>query len=832
MNNNILEKGSSNSTTPQGDRLTQEGLIQIAFRNRWIIFITVLVFLAIAFIYISKTTPIYTSTSKLYVEQNEPKIISDYEGVMTRSKNYLYTQAKLIKSTPIVADVVDKTETKKFKTFKGIDNSTAYLKNNLSVFVGKKDDIITVAFDSPHTREAARIVNAVIDSYINYHSTRKQTTVSKVLEILKKEKVKRDNELSEKFKQLLEFTRKNGVVSFNQNGGNIIFQKLSKLAEALTERHLATVNAKADYQAVKSMSGEPAKVEQFAAASPNPGGHVFIREKEIQLKSELRETQAEFKNAKQYATENHPAINALKTKAEYIKGQIDDEAEKFAEAYIEAMRIRWDAAKQKEQEIQESFDEQYQSAQDLGVKATEYTALKSELERAERICEILDERIKELNVTEDTGALNISVLEVAHPASSPSRPEKAKVMSMALAFGLVFGVGLALVRDWLDFKIRSVDEVSAILGLPVLGLIPTMDASQNIVTHSQRIWCTLKSVTTELYRNLSNSTHFSTDKAKNKPSATASYATARSNLRSRNQTIMARAKAYRQVRTAELNGEVKMGTKTLSKESSTKQDDKIKQKNTLIVNRGQKVHLDPRSVVAEAYRTVRTAMFFGVPKGKAKTVLITSPASGDGKTTLVSNLAIAMAQAGQKTIIIDADLRKTGQHVIFQTNRESGLSNVIAGTVNLPEAIKPGPVKDLDLLTSGQEAPNPSEILNSDAFVETLKNLSEFYDRIIIDSAPVTPVADSQILAAICDVTVLVIKAEKSTKRLCQQARDTLLSVGGHLLGVVVNNVPRKRRHYGYYSGYGNYGSYGYYGYAGHYGNSQEKVDSSQNVYA
>jgi capsular exopolysaccharide synthesis family protein len=217
-------------------------------------------------------------------------------------------------------------------------------------------------------------------------------------------------------------------------------------------------------------------------------------------------------------------------------------------------------------------------------------------------------------------------------------------------------------------------------------------------------------------------------------------------------------------------------------------------------------------------------VFFGAPKGEAKTILVTSPAPGDGKSTLVSNLAIAMAQAGQRTLVIDGDFRRPVQHKIFEIDEKRGLSGVLAGRHTIDDAIQPGPVKGLDVLACGPDVPNPSELLNSDAFAETLKNLSERYDRVIIDSPPVAPVADSQILGALCSVTLLVLRAEKSTRRLSQQARDALLSVGAHILGVVVNDVSPKRGHYGYYSGYSRYGGYGSYGYYTYYGSREKKT--------
>lgn len=409
---------------PQSNGISQENFLQIALCHRWTILSTIILFLVAAFLYLLKATPIYTSMSRVYVEQSGPKIIGEYEGVMTQSKNYLYTQGELIKSTPIVANVVDNAQIKRFRTFAGADNLVAYVKKNLNVVIGKKDDIITVSFDSAYPEEAAQLVNAIVDSYIGYHSTHKRSTVFEVLTILQKEKVKRDRELSDKFRQLVEFTRENGVVSFDGEGGNVVFQKLTKLSGALTEAQMAAINARADFEAIKSMVNEPAKIKQFAAASPTAGVRVFVNDIETQLHSELRGAEVELKNARYYCTENHPSIQAIHTKIEHIKQQLNEQAAEFAEAYLEVMRLRWTTAKQREDELQASFDSQRQAAQELGIKATEYSVLQSELKRAERTCEILDDRIKELNVTEDAGALNISILEVARPADSPSKAAK------------------------------------------------------------------------------------------------------------------------------------------------------------------------------------------------------------------------------------------------------------------------------------------------------------------------------------------------------------------------------------------------------------------------
>ncbi len=186
----------------------------------------------------------------------------------------------------------------------------------------------------------------------------------------------------------------------------------------------------------------------------------------------------------------------------------------------------------------------------------------------------------------------------------------------------------------------------------------------------------------------------------------------------------------------------------------------------------------------------------------------------------MSNLAIAIAQTSQKTLIIDADFRRPMQHNIFEiSNDEGGLSSALTGRSTLDEAVRSTSIKYLDLMPTCPGVPNPSEMLNSIAFRKTLETLSARYDRIVIDSPPVMPVTDTQILAAFCNVTLLVLKADKSTRKVSQQARDGLLSVGAHLLGVVVNATSKKRGNYGYYSGYGYYG----YGRYGHKADENEK---------
>jgi capsular exopolysaccharide synthesis family protein len=222
------------------------------------------------------------------------------------------------------------------------------------------------------------------------------------------------------------------------------------------------------------------------------------------------------------------------------------------------------------------------------------------------------------------------------------------------------------------------------------------------------------------------------------------------------------------------------------------------------VARAMAVHLDPRSEVAEAYRTIRTAVYFGPAGTRARTLLVTSPEAGDGKTTSASNLAIAIAQTGRSVLLLDADFRKPTQHKNMDVKDSVGLSSVLSGTETLDRAIQRTGVDGLDILPCGAIPGNPSEILNSQEFGELVDRLALKYDHIIFDSPPVNLVTDARILGAVCDATVLVLRAEKSTRKAAEHARNALLSVGAKLIGAVVNGASRGK-------GYETYGG-SYYG--------------------
>lgn len=234
----------------------------------------------------------------------------------------------------------------------------------------------------------------------------------------------------------------------------------------------------------------------------------------------------------------------------------------------------------------------------------------------------------------------------------------------------------------------------------------------------------------------------------------------------------------------------------------------------------------PKSRFAESYRAIRTSLYFSTRGEQHKVIQITSPTPGDGKTTLAANLAISIAQSGKKVLLTDADFRRPRIHKLFGLDEALGMSSVISGDSELPDAIQATEVENLWCLPCGPRPNNPCELLTSRRFEELLEVLREQYDFVIIDTPPLLAVTDPSAVASRVDGILLTIRLRTRTQLESMRAVELLTAHGGNTLGVVVNGV-------GVSGGYG-YGGYGYnygygYGYGYNYGYGTEDRYAASN---
>jgi capsular exopolysaccharide synthesis family protein len=226
------------------------------------------------------------------------------------------------------------------------------------------------------------------------------------------------------------------------------------------------------------------------------------------------------------------------------------------------------------------------------------------------------------------------------------------------------------------------------------------------------------------------------------------------------------------------------------------------------------VHRSPKSMIAESCRNIRTNILFASPDRPLKTIVVTSAGPREGKTTAAVSLAITMAQAGNRVLVVDTDMRRPRLHRVFGVPGAEGLTSVLLGDGQLDELTKATEIPGLSVLPCGPSPPNPAELCQSERFRALLEELERRYDRIVLDSPPVMLVTDGAVLSTQVDGTLLVARAGQTSRVALRDTIRQLDDVGCHLLGCVLNDVDLEKRGYGYYR----YRRYGYYRYGYAYG--------------
>ena len=667
-------------------------------QKRWIVVGTTVLSIGCAIAYVALATPLYTATSRLYVSPDVPARTE--MASPERSKNYLNTQCELLKSTPIVGPVAEMQEIKAMKLFEGTRPIDLFLKEELNIELGNQDDLIQLSLDSTDPHEGARVVNAVVESYVAYQSARRRTSATEMLKILRKEKEAREQDLADQRLAVLKFKQENAALSLQDERGGIGLQRLGQLSDARTAAQMKVIEAAASHEVARAALSDPTRRREVIAAVASDASPAMADRGRELLQSELYEAQLKLTVTKRQLGDGHPSVGALVESIAQLESKLEELDLEFVKARLLTLEQNWRAAKHRLEAIEAAFQEQRKEALELSATAAKLAVLESGVEQAQKLLEGIDARIKELGVDGETGALNVTVLEQAVPADKPSKPRKPLVLLAASFLGMLLGSSLAFIRASTDRRLRSSEDVEAALGVPVLTAIPRI---------KRRRW---------------------------------------------------------------------------------------------FGGRAAGPAVEPWSEAADAYRTARTAIHYSNRGHPAKTIVVTSAVKGEGKSTLAANLSAAMAYAGERVLLIDADLRRPSLHKVFKTDNRNGLSTIL-GSENGQRGVVHATVVDrLHLLPSGPIPPNPSELLNSPRFAAFLTHVSRQYDRVVLDAPPVLGMADALILGARCDSTLLVVRADYSDRRAIEAAYWSLLRIGVRSVAAVLNAVGHRNSYSRYAQDY------------------------------
>jgi capsular exopolysaccharide synthesis family protein len=442
-------------------------------RRRWLVVVAFLaVSLAAGGSYLLVASKQYTSTASLYVQPVAPRTIGSatdsaaaVAAAASGNSNFLNTQREIIASNAIAAMVLSDAEIASLKTLEaaadaGPGGPLLWLRKELRVEVGKKDDIIRVELDSPYREEAAQIVNAVVDAYVKFQTGQKHSTATKLRDMLEKERANNESLMADLDRNMREFQAQSGVVSFDQGTLDSRSQSLAKYREAVTGAALHTTEAKAGLdEAVMAWDPAVPLPPENAVAK---GGAVVASEADLaRLRASIFDEQQKLDVLKRKYLDNHPWV---KTQAELVQN--------LKAGYLTAARLSYHKAEQYERQMRAALGDEERFAADFGQRAAQYRKLEGEKKQLEEGTSVLANRIREVRLDEEAGALNISVLQAATPGLKPSRPQKLHVLLASLCVGLLGGLGLAWVRHRTDPRFSGPHELEQAVGLPVLGSVP------------------------------------------------------------------------------------------------------------------------------------------------------------------------------------------------------------------------------------------------------------------------------------------------------------------------------------------------------------------------
>lgn len=208
------------------------------------------------------------------------------------------------------------------------------------------------------------------------------------------------------------------------------------------------------------------------------------------------------------------------------------------------------------------------------------------------------------------------------------------------------------------------------------------------------------------------------------------------------------------------------------------------------------VHTSPRSMLAEAFRSIRTNLLLSAPAERLRTIVVTSPKPEDGKTAIATNLSLSIAQSGRRVLLVDANFRRPTLHKIFPSDAKLGFCNALIGQARIDELVRKTSLPNLDVVYTGPIPPNPAELMGGALMREFLAQATERYDHVIFDAPPVLLVSDALVLAGVVDGAVLVCRAKANSRGVVQRARDLLERVHAHLYGAVLNAAQATRGGY------------------------------------
>ncbi len=723
-------------------------------RWKWTGLSVAVLIVALTLVYIFISPHIYSARGTIWIDETQSVLPFEELSRLSGGINS-QSHALLLKSRSLASDVIDKMKLHEHPEFVGpklpvklsreqvSPDDPVFKERLIDAFIASLNvspitgtKLIQISFDHKNPRLAADVLNTLLDSYIEMLIKRKYTASEQATEFLSTQISALRKDIEEAEKKLAELGTAQGILPLSSAEAPLI-SKITEVNTALTAATLDRVNKYTTYNQLKAL-----RPEELPESPANPAV-ARLREQYALLSREY---------ARRLATlrPEYPEMQKLKSEIEATYESLNREKENL----IKTAYAEYQGALAREQNLQRLLDDLKAQAYKANSTAILYNSLKIETDNKKALLEALSKRQSETDLAsrlKDLQALNVWIVDRASVPVDPSFPNRRKTFIIGVLLALLGGAGTSLFINYLVATVKSSHDITQATGWVTIGTIPAFEKE---------------------YKPKGPRAEFRTLSAliKGKPG------------------IFERKNKKK-------SGVKQPKTMSLKPEPSNAPSgpDRNNHQIELIIQR------EPRCIQSEAFRSIRTSLLLSFEGPARKALIFSSPLSKDGKSAVISNLGLALAQAHKRVVIVDSDLRKPRQQEIFNVDYTWGLTHFLSAIVDASEIIRPTAYTNLFVVPSGITPSDPLEIMFSDKMKAFISFLKQQFDFVLFDSPPVLAVSDALVLGKQLDGLILVVRAGQTPLNALKQARNKIEAHRINCLGVIINGVSLLEQE-GYYA--------------------------------
>jgi capsular exopolysaccharide synthesis family protein len=693
-----------------------------------------------AFLLTLPQTPIYQARASLEIQNLNENFLNmrdmspTAEGSSFQPEYDLQTQVEILQSESVLEGVIAKLNLeKKLVMEKDRGRLSAWRKalglpelrpdspreetlrlvtKNLKIRTEAKTRIVEILYDSKDPQLAADFVNVLTAEFIRQNLEARWKTTQQTGEWVTHQMEDVRIKLEKSEDELQNYAHASGLI-FTSEKGNVDEQKLLQLQEELSKAQADRVFKQSRYELASTAPPE---------SLPEVLDDKTLEDYQVKL-TDLRRQLAELTSS---LTPAHPAVQKVQAQVTTLESALQKERMNV----LQRIRGEYESAYRRENLLAANYAGQARVMSYQAANLSHYNILKREVDTNRQLYDSMLRNVQEAGMTSALRASNIRVVDSAVPPTRPYKPSLVLNSALGLLAGAFFGFVFVVMRERSDRSIQAPGEASLSLGVPELGVIPSLDAERS------------------------------------------------------------RFFAYYQ------RGKPSRGVESKNHERSQRVE---------LVTSGRNL-----SVLADCFRATVTSILYAGDNGdRPRVIALTSASPREGKTTVSSNLALALAEIGRPVLLIDGDLRKGRLHDIFQVSNAWGLSDLLAGK-------KPPAGRDkmyfetcyprLSLLPAGSTPSSIAGLLHSPGALEFLNRMREEFHTVLIDTPPMLQMSDARVLGRLADAVILVVRSAQTTRDEVMAAAQRLAEDGTRVLGSVLNEWdPRKASHAGYSHPYRQY---------------------------